>query len=117
VDPNVYKPRPTGDGLEAHNTYLGTAAELGFPGLGLYLAVLISTAVMLRQTAVRAREAGAEFVSRVASALLLGLLTWSVTSFFLSMETSRAFWIVVGMALALPKLIPDAGEDGRRAWG
>ena len=37
VDPVVYKPRPTGDGLEAHNTYLGTAAELGFPGLVLYL--------------------------------------------------------------------------------
>jgi putative inorganic carbon (hco3(-)) transporter len=113
VDPVVYKPRPTGDGIEAHNTYLGTAAELGLTGLVLYLGVLISTGVYLRRTARRAREAGADFVSRVANALLLGLMTWAVSSFFLSMETSRAFWIVIGLALALPKLIPDAGPDGR----
>ena len=33
--------REEGDNLVAHNTYLGTSAELGLVGLALYLGVLV----------------------------------------------------------------------------
>ena len=46
---------------------------------------------------------------RVANALLLSLVGWAIASIFLSSETSRPLWIVVGLALALPKLVPDEG--------
>jgi len=95
------------DGAEAHNLYLGTAAELGFVGLLLYLGIMGSTVLTLRRTAKRAFEAGEHFVGRVANALVLSLLGWAIASIFISTETTRAFWIVVGLSLALPKLVPE----------
>jgi O-antigen ligase len=94
-------------GSEVHNTYLSTWAELGVIGLFLFLGLLISTALALRRTARRAGSAGKYFVMRVANALLLSLIGWLIASVFLSAETSRPLWIIVGMSLALPKLIPD----------
>jgi hypothetical protein len=107
VDLDVQQIRQEGDYFVAHNTYLGTVAELGFIGLLLYLGVMVATGLSLRRTARRAAEAGAPFVGRVAHALLLGLVSWAVTSFFLSGETARMFWIIVGLSLALPRLIPE----------
>jgi O-antigen ligase len=114
VNPLVFQKRKQGDNFVAHNTYLGTAAELGFTGLFLYLALLISTGLTLRKTSRRALEAGAPFVGRVAHALVLGLTAWAICTFFLNGETARTFWIIVGISLALPKLIPDVTPLKRR---
>lgn len=107
VNPLVFQKRKQGDNFVAHNTYLGTAAELGFTGLFLYLALLVSTGLTLRKISRRALAAGAPFVGRVAYALVLGLTAWALCTFFLNGETARTFWIIVGITLALPKLIPD----------
>jgi O-antigen ligase len=107
VDPLLLRDRQEGDNFVAHNTYLGTAAELGITGLLIYLGLMISTGVTLRRTAVRAHAAGAHFIGRVAHGLMLGLVTWAATSIFLSAESARMFWIIVGLSLALPKLIPE----------
>jgi putative inorganic carbon (hco3(-)) transporter len=92
---------------EVHNVFLGTATELGVVGLTLLLGMLASTARMLRRSARRAREQGAYFVGGVADALFVGLLAWCVGSLFIETETSRPLWIVIGICLALPKLIPE----------
>jgi O-antigen ligase len=92
---------------EVHNVFLGTAAELGIPGLTLFLGLLVSTGLTLRRTAKRARDLGDQFLNSVANALIVGLLGWCVGSMFIETETSRPLWIVVGMCLALPKLIPE----------
>jgi O-Antigen ligase len=110
VDLDVQQIRQEGDYFVAHNTYLGTVAELGLIGLLLYLGVMVATGFSLWRTARRAAAAGAPFIGRVAHALLLGLASWAVTSFFLSGETARMFWIIVGLSLALPRLIPN--RDG-----
>jgi O-antigen ligase len=112
VDLEVQQIREEGDYFAAHNTYLGTAAELGLTGLLILFGLIVSTGLTLRKTANRAAEAGAPFIGRVAHALLIGLATWTVTSFFLSGETSRMFWIIVGLSLALPRLIPEPGRSG-----
>ena len=113
VDLTHYELRP--GGAEAHNLYLGTAAELGFPGLVLYLGIMGSTALTLRRTAKRAFEVGDHFIGRVANALILSVLGWAITSIFITTETTRAFWIVVGLALALPKLLPEEGTFATEA--
>jgi comEA protein len=95
----------TGKARETHNVYLGTLAELGIPGLVLFMAVLLATARQLVRTSKRAREAGSAFVGRIANALLLSLVGWSVASIFLSTESSRSLWVLIGVSLALPKLI------------
>jgi O-antigen ligase len=102
-------------GSVAHNTYVGTWAELGLIGLLLYGGVMVSTGIALRRVATRAREVGAHWVRGIANALILGLITWSITSFFLSMETARAFWILVGLALALPRLLENEIAEGEAA--
>lgn len=101
-------------GLVAHSAYFGTAAELGLPGLGLLLALLISTMIALRRAAVRARLAGALFLSRISNALVLSLVGWAVSSMFIETETARPLWIVIGISLALPRLI-DAATAAERA--
>ena len=97
---------------QVHNTFLGQLAELGIPGLVLFLGLLGSTLRMLRRTAAEARRAGEFFVNQVANALLLGIIAWCIGAFFISAETSRPIWIAIGMCLALPKLIPAQSDDG-----
>jgi putative inorganic carbon (HCO3(-)) transporter len=104
VDLSVYAGKKNGEPV--HNTYLESLVELGVAGPVLYVALLLSTAGLLRRTARRALRADAHLVARVAHALLLSLSTWAITSIFMSGETSRPLWIVVGLTLALPKLIP-----------
>jgi O-antigen ligase len=100
-------------GEHAHNAYIGTAAELGIPGLMLFLGLLVSTALALRRTAARARARDASFVARVANALTISLVGWAIASIFLTTETSRPLWIVVGIALALPKFVANDPRDRR----
>jgi O-antigen ligase len=107
IDLEVYGGREEGDNFAAHNTYLGTAAEIGITGLVLYLGVILSTLLALRRTATRAFAAGKQFVGRTAHALMLGLVGWAFSTIFLSAETARMFWIIVGLSLALPKLLDE----------
>jgi O-antigen ligase len=95
------------NGLVAHSAYIGTLAELGIPGLLLFLGLLGSTAMAIRRAAMTAHRAGALSSARLSYALLISLLGWAVASLFLSSETFRPPWIVIGIALALPKLIAD----------
>jgi O-antigen ligase len=92
---------------EVHNVFLGTAAELGIIGLTIFLGLLASTGLLLRRTAKRARDMGDHYLSSVANALIVGLVGWCVGSMFIETETSRPIWILIGLSLALPKLIPE----------
>jgi O-antigen ligase len=103
VQPQVYQ--ITNVGHEVHNAYLGTAAELGIPGLLLFLGMLGSVGRSLLQTGRRAREVGDELVGRLAMGLVVSLFGWMVASIFLSTETSRVIWIMIGISLALPRLL------------
>jgi O-antigen ligase len=99
-------------GLYAHSAYIETLAELGVVGLALFLGLLASTARALGRTAARASEARATFTRRISHALLLSLIGWAAAAFFLSSQTSRSFWIIIGITLALPKLLDE--EVARR---
>jgi O-antigen ligase len=88
-------------GQEVHNTYLESLVELGIPGLLLFLALLLAAARSLLQSARRARAAGERFIEGIATALLIGLTAFSVSSFTISTETSRALWLLIGLSLAL----------------
>ena len=91
-----------------HNSYLEAWTDLGILGLVLYVGLLISTGRMLRRVSRRARAVGDFFVSSIAGALLIGLVAYSVISIFISTGTARAFWIIIGLTLALPKLVSAA---------
>jgi O-antigen ligase len=103
------------NGLQAHSAYIGTLADLGAVGLALFLGLLGSTALAIRRSVATAREADAMSTMRVANALMISLVGWAFASIFLSSETGRPLWIIIGIAIALPKLIAD--ESARRAEG
>jgi O-antigen ligase len=95
---------------EVHNTFLGALAEVGMIGFVLFVGVMASTAYTLLRIAAQARRCGQSFLERVANALVIGILGWCIGALFISTETSRPIWIVVGLSLALPRLLPDRAE-------
>jgi O-antigen ligase len=109
VDLVNFTPSPDGDLV--HDTYLETLAELGIPGLFLFMGLLVATASSLRASAHAARRAGAAGLERATNALRLSVLAWAVAAIFLSLETSRPLWILIGFALAVGRIDrapPDA---------
>lgn len=111
VDLRHYELRP--DGQEAHNVFISTTADLGLPGLVILVGLLVSTGRTLRRTARDAAAAGRTFLARIANALVLSLVGFTVASLFLSTETSRALWILVGLAVALPRLVAEPAPEAR----
>ncbi|MDQ3951382.1 MAG: O-antigen ligase family protein [Actinomycetota bacterium] len=130
-------------GEYVHNAFLGSLAELGPLGLASFLAVLLFAARALRATGRRGREEGRprpdsrieegrprpdspidggnELVTAVANAAFVSLLAFCVSSIFLSTETSRSLWLLVGLSVALPSIqqrglleSQHRGEMGRR---
>jgi O-antigen ligase len=105
VDFSNFRLRP--NGLQAHSAYISTLAELGIPGLVLFLGIFGSAVLTIRRVAGAAASVGAQSTARLAYAVLISLLGWAVASIFLSSETSRPPWILIGIMLALPKLVAD----------
>ncbi|MDQ3982598.1 MAG: O-antigen ligase family protein [Actinomycetota bacterium] len=109
-------------GEYVHNAYLGSLAELGPLGLAAFLGILVAAARSLRKTARLGREAGNDLVTSCANALFVGLVAFCVSSVFLSTETSRSLWLLIGLSVALPEILHRATEEslppprsGRRA--
>ena len=98
---------------EVHNAYLGTLTELGVVGFALFMGLLISTVLALRRTAKHARRVGEDYLANISNALIVGLSGWAVGSVFAESETARPRWIVIGICLALPKLLPNPGPEAQ----
>jgi O-antigen ligase len=111
VDFSAYQLRPTGQVV--HNAYLESMVELGVIGLFLFLGVLVTAATTLLQTARRAARAGATFISAFSRALLLSLTGFALASLFLSTETDRTLWVLLGLSIAVPRVL--AIEQSRTA--
>jgi O-antigen ligase len=109
VDFSAYALRPGGQFV--HNAYLESLVELGVVGAALFLGVLTAMALALRRTARRAAAAGAPFVAAVSRALLLSVAGFAFASIFLSTETNRALWILIGLSLALPRVLLKASSE------
>lgn len=101
-------------GEYVHNAFLGSLTELGPLGLAAFLGVLFYAARSLRATGRRARAAGDDLIASCANALFVSLLAFCVSSVFLSTETSRSLWLLIGLSIALPSIHEHAMlESGR----
>lgn len=94
----------------AHNTYIQMAAEMGLPGLALFLAILLFTLGSLNRTRRLAQEANATLVYCAASGLRAGLVGFAVAMIFLSAEFLKVLWFAVFFSSALEALIANAPE-------
>jgi O-antigen ligase len=108
VDLSNQRLRP--GGLKAHSTYIGLTAELGVLGIILFVGLVVSTARLLLRVARKAREREEWFLARCSTALAISLAGWCASSLFLSADTSRPLWIIVGLSLALARLVESPSQ-------
>jgi O-antigen ligase len=97
----------------AHNTYLQVAAELGLPGLLLFLSVVggcMACALRAARIAARRGDVSLEGLSRSLFLAIVGLLA---AYFFISQLHSKILWGLLALAPALLSVArhEDAGED------
>ena len=74
----------------------------------LFLGLLTSIALTLRRAMHQAPTAANDFLRRVGGALQVSLAAWGTSAIFLSVETARSLWILIGLVLALDKLVTRA---------
>jgi O-antigen ligase len=89
----------------AHNCFVQVAAELGVPGLLLFVGLIGSAVVTLRKTARRARAAlpPRRDVARLAQSLTAALVGFSVGSFFLSLAYADMLYMLIALTIGLVK--------------
>src|SRR4029077_7389792 len=101
-----------------HNSYLEALTELGPMGLLLLVLVITVTAWYLYRVFARARAAHDDVTRVLAATLLLALLSLAISMGFLSIALNKPLWIIVGLALALDRIVdrpmPEAGRSAAR---
>jgi len=107
----------------AHNTYISVGAEMGLPGLVLYLGLYWATLRSLVRQHARAVQVGAGLLEVASEGLAIGLVAFGVAAFFVSAEYQKLFWLVIFVSMCLPPLLQSVRrglEKGERignvAW-
>jgi putative inorganic carbon (hco3(-)) transporter len=89
---------------EPHNLYLEVAAETGIPGLIAFGALVAGAFFALTAARRRWGAAGHRIEADIAYALGVSLVGWMATSAFLHLDFARPWWLLIGLAFALPRL-------------
>ncbi|MDQ3146143.1 MAG: O-antigen ligase family protein [Actinomycetota bacterium] len=84
---------------EAHNLYLGVAAENGILGLLFLGGVFIVTLRDLGRTRRRCRDVAPE-LSHLAAGFMLAIVAYMATAVFLHFAYIRYFWVLMALAAA-----------------
>jgi O-antigen ligase len=102
--------------LAAHNSFIQIGAELGVPGLLLFVALIASAFASLRRVARRSLNAGppARVISRLALTLMAALVGFVVGAFFLSLAYSEMFYTLVALVVALEKVARAEDAQGQQ---
>ncbi len=82
---------------ESHNLYLGLGAELGLPGLLVFLVIAYQTVRMIL-AARRASIVRRPDLERLTTPFLLSLMTYYVTGMFLHLSFGRFYWLMLAVA-------------------
>ncbi len=88
----------------AHSLYLEIAAEKGLVGLALFALLMGVTFHGLRQGYCRFQAAGMEEYAGIAMALSIAIVGYLFTAIFLHDAYSRYFWLLIGIAMAVPNV-------------
>jgi O-antigen ligase len=96
----------TGATTMAHNAYISVAAEMGIPGLLVFLSILIATFLSLERT--YRQKSVPPLITRTAVGLQAGLIGSSISISFISAEHHEHLWFIVVMSMCLPPLAKAA---------
>jgi O-antigen ligase len=100
---------------QAHNLYLGIAADMGAPGLFCFLGMVLVTLRNLGRA--RQRFMGVDpMMADMTAGFLLTIVTFLATGMSSNFSFTRYFWLMLGLATAavsIPARVPST--DRRRA--
>ena len=90
----------------AHNSFVQIGAELGFPGLLLFIVLIVSLFAALRRVARGATRAdpASKDLARLAQSLMAAFVGFVVGGFFLSLAYSDMVYTLAALSLALTKV-------------
>lgn len=83
---------------EAHNMFVGQAADLGMAGLLAFCAVLVLTIRALIRVRRTNLGLGRRHCADLAAALLLAVIGYLLTGAFLTLAYESYFWLLLGLA-------------------
>lgn len=89
----------------AHNLYWEIAAETGLLGLTAFGAIVAGAYYGLRRTERLLFQRGRYNEAGMAWALAVGLSGYLAASFFLHGSYCRYFWLLIGIAPAVPQIV------------
>jgi O-antigen ligase len=98
----------------AHNSFIQVGAELGVPGLLLFVA-LIASAFRALRSAREGRRACRDRQTQLSQVLTASLIGFVAGAFFLSLAYSEMLYTLVALAVGLKKVVVAAGPAARRA--
>jgi O-antigen ligase len=85
----------------AHNTYLQVLAELGVPGLALFVAIIAFCLICLYAAARRFAADNDLRMELIARALLVSLIGLLAADFFISEMYNKQLWLLLGLGPAV----------------
>jgi O-antigen ligase len=92
----------------AHNSYIQVGAELGIPGLLIFVAIIFSTFVGLRRLnrgEAPADDEAEDSPRALINALTAALVGFVVGAYFLSLVYTELFYILVALTVGLQKVV------------
>jgi hypothetical protein len=81
-------------------------------GLALFLTLLVLAWRGMRRAAAIAAEHDDSFMAGASRALAISLAGFALASVFLSTETDRVLWVLLGLGAVLPRVAAEAASDG-----
>ncbi len=123
----LYEPRNEWVVSIAHNTYIEIAAELGIPGLLIFIAILFFSYHELGRVCKKTASGGPQLLNLASLAIQTGLAGYSVAAFFLSAEYQKFLWLMIFLSADIPYLQravanlnpvlqPVKNKHGRGLW-
>ena len=102
-----------------HNTFIQAGAELGVPGLVLFVAIIASAFVALRRSGSpeRVGAGSADRQTQLAQVLTASLIGFVAGAFFLSLAYSEMLYTLLALAIGLKKVsAPDTAAGATRRF-
>jgi O-antigen ligase len=98
----------------ACNTFLETTAELGFPGLFAYCAVLIGAFLSAGRLGAEGKRTKQAQLLHDGEAMQAGVLGFATSALFVSAQYQKPFWIIVALTATIPMLLMQQARQLRR---
>lgn len=88
----------------AHNIYLELLADMGIPGLLAFLGIVGAALAAATRAALESRRVGDRDIELIARSLVLAMVGFLASDFFLSGEYSKQLWLVVALCPAVASI-------------